>query len=127
MYKEFAIILIILVFVIGLDIITNNYIKETTSVMSNELKILEENIMKESLDDMQTKMTDIKNMWQKRYNILAYYIEHDELEKVGAQLSVIEANIKVTEYGNAVEDIEETIFTLKHIKEKEQFNLISIF
>lgn len=127
MYKEFIIISIILISVFGLDFFTNKYVKESVSIMTDKLETLEENILQNDLEIIEDKITEAKRIWQTKYNVLAYYIEHDELEKVGLELSSIDGNIKGDELGNAVDDINEAIFLLRHIQEKEQFDFRSIF
>ena len=127
MYKEFIIILLILVLVIGTDFITNNYVKDTVKIMQDELEELKVTIMHNNLKNIDKKMENVKDIWRKKYNVLAYYIEHDELEKVETGLAVLGANLEVKENNAAIEDIEETIYLLKHIEEKEQFDFRSIF
>ena len=54
-------------------------------------------------------------------------MEHDELEKVGNSLTALEAHIEVKEYNDAIENLDESIFILQHIQEKERFSIRSIF
>ena len=127
MYKEFIIISIILVLVISLDCITNKYVKESVSTMINKLEVLEDEILNENIDDIENRIKEAKDIWKRKYNVLAYYIEHDELEKVSLKLASIHGNVEGDELGNAVGDINEGIFLLKHIQEKEKFDFRSIF
>ncbi len=127
MHKEIIIISIILIIVFGLDIITNRFVKESVSIMTYKLEKLEETILQEKLEDVKNSIEEAKRIWQSKYNVLAYYVEHDELEKVGLELASIDGNVKGDELGNAVDDINEAIFLLRHIEEKEQFDFRSIF
>ena len=127
MYKEIIIVILVIALIIGLDIITNNYTKTSVSILSDELNILRENILQEDKENAQTQMMNIKNIWEKRYNILAYYIEHDELEKVETELTSLAAFLNVEEYGECISELDKTIFVLEHIEEKEKFDVRSIF
>lgn len=127
MYKEIIIVILVIALIIGLDIITNNYTKTSVSILSDELNILREDILQENKDKAQTRMGNIKNIWKERYNILAYYIEHDELEKVETELTSLAAFLNVEEYGECISELDKTIFVLKHIEEKEKFDVRSIF
>ena len=127
MYKEIIIVIVVITLIIGLDIITNNYTKTTVSILSEELNILREVILQENKDKAQTRMDNIKNIWEEKYNILAYYIEHDELEKVETELTSLGAFLNVEEYGECLSELDKTIFVLKHIEEKEEFDVRSIF
>ena len=127
MYKEFIIIIIVIALVISLDILTNNYTKNTVAIMSEELNILRKNILDKNTEEAQAKMLEIKEKWEKRYNVLAYYIEHDELEKVETQLTALAADLNSKELPHCINDLDTTIFILEHIQEKEKFDLKSIF
>ena len=61
------------------------------------------------------------------YKKLAYYIEHDELEKIELYLTALKSNIETKEYNQAVVEVDSCIFILKHIEEKYSFNLQNIF
>lgn len=127
MYKEFIIIVVVIVLIVGLDIITNKYTKDTVEIMSNELNILRKNILEEDKEKSQSQMQVIKEKWEERYKILAFYIEHDELEKVETEMTGLAADLNVEEYKHSIAELDTTIFILEHIQEKEEFHLRSIF
>lgn len=127
MYKEFIIIITVIVLVVGLDFITNKYTKNTVEIMSDELNIMREYILKEDKEKTEEQMQSIKNKWEERYKILAFYLEHDELEKVKTELTGLSAFLSVEEYNECICKIDTSIFILGHIQEKEEFHLRSIF
>lgn len=127
MHKEFIIIIVVIFLVVGLDIITNRYTKDTLGILSSELNVLREYIVDEEKEKSEEQMENIKQKWEERYKILAFYIEHDELEKVETQLTELAAFLSVEEYDECVCDIDTTMFILEHIQEKEEFNFRSIF
>ena len=73
------------------------------------------------------KMADLRQDWKVINERLAYYIEHDELEKVETELYTLNANIDTNEYEQGIEKIEKCKFILRHIQNKEAFNLRNIF
>ena len=127
MYKELIIIIVVVFLIVGLDIITNKYTKETLQILSGDLKILREYILDEDKIKSEEQMKIIKQKWEERYKILAFYIEHDELEKVETEMVKLEADIEVEEFKHCVSEIETTIFILEHIQEKEEMHFRSIF
>lgn len=127
MYKELFIIFIVIAIIVGLDIITNNYTKQTLEILSSELNILKDYILKEDKENSQEQMQKIKQKWEERYKILAFYIEHDELEKVETEMVKLEADIEVEEFKHCISELETTNFILEHIQEKEEMHLRSIF
>lgn len=127
MYKELIITLIVIVLVIGLDIISNNYLQETVKELSNQLNELRGLILAENQQEAQKQMQKVKQEWGERYKVLAYYIEHDELEKVETELVRLSADIDMEEYKHCINELNTSIFILEHIQNKEKLEIISIF
>jgi len=127
MYKEIIIIIVVISLIVGLDIITNNYTKQALEIIIYELNVLREYILSENKEKAEKQMQIVKEKWEDRYKILAFYIEHDELEKVETELTKLSADINVEEYKHCISELDTTIFILEHIQEKEEFHLRSIF
>ena len=127
MYKELIIIIVVIILIVGLDVITNKYTKETLQILSGDLKILREYILDEDKEKSKDQMKKIKENWEQRYKILAFYIEHDELEKVETEMVKLQADIDVEEFKHCVSELETIIFILEHIQEKEEMHLRSVF
>ena len=139
MKKELIISIVIFIFIVIGNIITQNYTKESVSDLSSNLEILKENINskiekrendKDSFDDNKELLDKIDNItknWDSRHNKLAYYIEHNELEKVEDNLTGLNSLVETEEYNEAVKELDKSIFILKHIEEKYKFNLENIF
>ena len=127
MYKELIIIIVVIILIVGLDVITNKYTKETLQILSGDLKILREYILDEDKIKSEEQMKIIKQNWEERYKILAFYIEHDELEKVETEMVKLQADIEVEEFKHCVSELETIIFILEHIQEKEEMHFRSIF
>ena len=127
MYKEFIIIFFVIALIVTLDVITNNYTKNSVNILTEKLSSLEQILKEEQSEEITSKVSNINKEWQKRYGKLAYYIEHDELEKVGTEITKISAYINVQEYDEAQNEIDTTIFILQHIEDKEKFSVRSIF
>ena len=60
--------------------------------------------------NLQSDMKKVKEKWEERYKILAFYIEHDELEKVETELTRLEADLGVEEYKHCISELDTTIF-----------------
>ena len=127
MYKEISIIIFVLILVIGFDIFTNRYTNQQTNLLMEELNHLKQNVLAENQKSSQEQMQAIKEKWGHIYQILAFYIEHDELEKVATELTRLAANLDMQQYKEGIQQIDTAIFILQHIQEKETLNGISIF
>ena len=129
MYKEVIIcIIIVTVLFIG-NTITEKYTSSSVEELSKQLTELKEELIKKekSNEFIYEKMEQIENEWQIRHQKLAYYIEHDELEKVETDLTLIKSYIEVEESNDCINKIDECIFIMEHIEERDKFNLENIF
>ena len=59
-------------------------------------------------------------------DILTFYIEHDELEKVNVQFERIIADYSVDSKEEVVPEIKEAIFILNHIEKKQRLTLRNV-
>ena len=97
--------------------------------MTGNLEDLKKNMISEEQDeeDLNNQIEDIVNNWNERHKKLAYYIEHDELEKVETELVSLKGNIEVKEYEQGIPNLNNCIFILEHIKEKTALQIKNIF
>ena len=124
MYKETILIVVI---ILGLDIITNRYTANAIDELSQSLDELKLDLNTKSKSEIEEKTNNIFSKWREHYDILAYYIEHDELEKVETQLTMLRSDQNEEQYEECKKEIDTTKFILKHIENKEKFTLQSIF
>ncbi len=129
MHKELIICIVVVVVITVLDIFTQNFTNESIAYMDEELSYLKENLIIDEVDKdlVDNKMKEIYENWEEKKEKLAYYIEHDELEKVNTELSSLKANILVEEYSQGVPNLEMCKFILNHIKEKTEIKIKNIF
>lgn len=129
MYKEIIICSIVIIIVVGLNILTENYTKESVALMTGNLENLKENMILEEQneEDINKQIDDIVNNWNDRHKKLAYYIEHDELEKVKTELVSLKGSIEVNQYEQGIPNLNNCIFILEHIKEKTALQIKNIF
>lgn len=126
MIKELVISIIIVISIFSLDVVTQNFTEQSTHETSNMLVELKDNI-KGKNPNIQELLEKIFDKWNKRKETLAYFIEHDELEKVETNLTNIKSFVAVEDLDMAISSIEEAEFILQHIEEKNRFNLKNIF
>lgn len=130
MYKEIVITIIIVILISVGDFLTQGYTERSIEEISNELQQLRGNLIEgEGTDQnkLQEEISTIYDNWEKMHQKLAYFIEHDELEKVETQLTSIKGNIEVAELEQSVPELDKGVFILKHIKNKEKLMIQNIF
>lgn len=129
MYKELVISIIVVGLIVVGNIVTQNNTTQAVEQISDSLTIVREEIQKQNTNQEQSKklMEEANKIWQERYETMAYYIEHNELEKVETELTKLKANIDMEEYAQGVENLDNCIFILEHIKDKTALKIVNIF
>ena len=136
MKKEIIISIIVITIVIIGNIVTQNNTKQSVAELNGNLDELKQNLI--GIADGEKKMdvdylrykemsTEIRDIWGEMQEVLSFYIEHDELEKVETQLAVINGQMESRIYDEAVTEIEKCQFILEHIADKTAFNIKNIF
>lgn len=127
MFKETIICIIIIVTILSLDIMTQKYTKNVTNEITKMLENLEQKITQNNSENIQEDSSKLKKEWDLYHKKLAYYIEHDELEKVDNAIVTMNSYIETKEYSDAKAEIAEVKFVLKHIQQKNILTLENIF
>lgn len=136
--KKILIIIIVIFFVISLDFMTENYTNKVVNEVNQELEIVNKKIEEGYVDnefvlgkniekDIRKISKKVLEKWRKQDNILSFYIEHDEIEKVSDKINLLNKQIEISNYTDAISSINETEFLLKHITEKQSLTWKNIF
>lgn len=127
MYKETIICIFIIILIIVLDIFTQNYTKKSSNEIIECLSELKIEIENNNLKKAQEKIEELDKKWDNKHDKLAYYIEHDELEKVDTAIVQVKSFVENDDIPSAVAELETGKFVLQHIERKYKFNLQNIF
>ena len=127
MYKETIICIFIIILIIILDIFTQNYTKKSSNEIIECLSELKIEIENDNLKKAKEKIEELDKKWDNKHDKLAYYIEHDELEKVDTAIVQVKSFVENDDIPSAVAEIETGKFVLEHIERKYKFNLQNIF
>ena len=127
MIKETVICIIIVIGIIGLEQFTQNFTKKTVKEITESFSKIENEIVKQDIEQINIEIETISNKWEDKQKKLAYYIEHDELEKVHTAIVTMKSYIKTNDFSSAMAELEEGKFVIEHIQEKKSFNLQNIF
>ncbi len=127
MHKELIICIILVILIIIGDIVTQNYTKKTVNYITEKLESLKQSLQEDSKENANEEISKIDEKWQEVHDKLAYYIEHDELEKVETDFTACKSLVSTGDYGQAISELEKMAFVLEHITDKYSFNLVNIF
>lgn len=131
MQKEIIVCIFIIVLITVGNVVTQNYTVESVESLADQLSDLKSDIFKEEenieRDSIKDKIKQIEDNWESRHDKLAYYIEHDELEKVDTAIVQVKSFVENEEIPSAIAELETGKFVLEHIERKYKFNLQNIF
>ncbi len=129
MYKELIISIVVIACIVIGNIITQNNTIEAVAQVSGQLTLLRQEMEKEDVNQEKAKkqMEKIEEIWAEKYRLMAFYTEHNELEKVQTELTKLKADIYMEEYAQGVENLESCIFILEHIKDKSALKIVNVF
>ncbi len=127
MYKELIICTVIIIIIVTLDIFLQNYTKTSTMEIEELLSEIKESIENKDTDSQKDKLNELDKTWEEKHNKLAYYIEHDELEKVDSSIVKVRYFLENGDIPSAIAELETGKFVLKHIEDKYKFNFQNIF
>ena len=127
--KQIIIMIIILIIIFTGAWYTQKFLDDTSSKLVSELENLKEDIetnnieedkLKEQADEICGQWKDISERW-------SIVVLHDELDLIETSLIKVKSKIKMGILDESMEDIDISIFLLKHITEKERTSLKNIF
>ena len=84
MYKEIVVCIIVIILIISMDLISNNYTKKVFDNLNENLGNLRNEMISENKDEgkINDELKKVEKQWNENFKILSCYIEHNELEKV---------------------------------------------
>ena len=128
MWRDIVFCIIIIVVIITVDFFIQDYIKNSAEELTIKLDNLKQEISnkeEDKINEVDTK--EVRETWKEKYKILASVIEHDELEKVEKNLTGIYSALENNELSEAISELDESMFILRHIKDKYSFKVENVF
>ena len=127
MYKELIICTVIIIIIVTLDIFLQNSTKNSTTEIEEILSEIKESVENKDTTKQNDKLNLLEQTWEDKHNKLAYYIEHDELEKVDSSIVKVRYFSENGDIPSAIAELETGKFVLKHIEDKYKFIFQNIF
>lgn len=130
MKKEIIICLIVIVSIVTLNILAETHTDLTMDRIEENLNELRVELLSENterINNINEKTITTFDTWKDEKDLLAIYIEHNELEKIEMYLWEIKSNVETKEFNIAVQSLDTCNFIMEHIKEKYKFNIKNIF
>lgn len=129
-FKEIIALIFIIAFLIISDVYVSRYTQSAIEEMdkkTDEIINLVLNHEEYNEEDSLNKINDFEKEWKEVEDKLAYFSEHDELEKVSVSITLMKANMEMNMKEDAYEKMQEIKFRIEHIKTKQKFALNNLF
>ena len=126
MFEQITIVIIIVILIIFLEVITSKNTNYSINKMLEEINTISD-LLEKDINKAKEKSKNIFKEWEKLENKMNYYLEHDELEKVGRQIAILESQINSENILDIKQNISEIKFLLRHIEEKPKITIDNIF
>lgn len=127
--KEVTIIILILIIIFGGATYTQKFLDNTTDRLVGKLENLKTKLENQSIDqqNLEEQTDEIYGEWEDINEKWSVVVLHDEIDLIETALIRMKSKIKTGSLDESMEDLDTSIFLLKHIKEKEKTNLKNIF
>ena len=128
MKREAIITISIVLLILSAEWLTQKYTHKAFAEIEENLIQLKEEILQTNANNSQLieKTEQISELWESKQENLSYYLEHNELEKVNTKTVLIKGYLESDSPQDAIPDLEEGLYIIEHIKEKEAFKLKNI-
>lgn len=129
MKKETVIVIITIVLIFIGNFILEKYSSWAITATTGQLEELKKMMSEKNVEQKEAKeMIDkIHEYWDEKYRTMAFFIEHNELEKVETELTGLRSSIEEEEYSNALNELARAEYLLKHLEDKNKLSWRNIF
>lgn len=132
MQKEIFIVIIIIIAIVSIDVLTNNYTKKNFGRIDEKLEEIKKiglSLINEEdkEDELKNKLGELEKDWHNINSKTAFFLEHDELEKINSSMIKFKSYFELGEYTEAIPELENCKFILKHLQDKEAIDPINLF
>ena len=127
--KEIIIIIVILIIIFCSAYYVQNFLNNTSDTLVSKLEDLKKDIEEGSIgeSELKQKSDEIYGEWEDINEKWSVIVLHDEIDLIETSLIRMKSKIKTGYINESMEDLDTSIFLLKHIKEKEKTSLKNIF
>jgi len=127
--KEITIILLIIIITFTGAAYTQKFLNNTADMLVSKLENLKTDIenKKGEQQNLEIQTDEIYGEWENINEKWSVVVLHDEIDLIETSLIRMKSKIKTGNLDESMEDLDTSIFLLKHIKEKEKTSLKNIF
>lgn len=127
MKKETIICVIVVILIVFINFIETKNTEKTFDELNTKLDEVRMILASKEEKDLKEDVNEIIKEWKDKNEILAFYIEHNELEKLEMYLWELSSYIETEEDNMAIQVLDTCKYMIAHIKEKYDCSLKNVF
>jgi len=130
-YKHLIFAIVIIIIVIVSDIIFEKYTKKSIETININIEKIYNTFEKDSKEYDKEELEEFAKQamdeWEKRADMLACFIEHEEVEKINAKLHLLDIELKNFLWGEAKRSTTEIRQMIDYLEGKYKLSIQNIF
>lgn len=127
MIRDLMIILFIISIVIFGHVYIQNMLEKNSQELIGKLEELKDKVEDEDKSNADKMIGDIYESWSEKSDNWAVVIDHEEIDNIQKSVLNLKSSINADDMDEIMSKIDECIFFISHIEDKERLNLKNIF
>jgi predicted PurR-regulated permease PerM len=125
-FKVLTVVFVLAVVIVAAGIIVNKTFASSADKIDHHIENVEHSASSGDWSGAEKNLSNIKNDWSKTQDLWAVLLDHAEMDNIDATLSKLEKYIKSQDKALTLGEASLLRLYVKHIPEKEKFNLSNI-
>ncbi len=129
--REIGIIIVVVIIIVVASWLVQNYIEKTSDEITFQLEELKSQIKQSKTNNNKEEAVKTAESalqkWEEVSKNWSMVVVHEELDKIELSLLEVKAAVETESYDDSLEEIDKSIFLVRHIKEKEALKIKNIF
>ncbi len=121
------VIIVFMIVILVLNWLVGSYTDKAINNMEAGVAQLKKTLLAGNYEESKKQSEKLRDNWNEYENKFAYFMDHEEIEKLSVKVAAIAENASNKEYELALEDSIETKFLLEHVKDKLKWKLNNVF
>ena len=121
------VIIVFMIVILVLNWLVGSYTDKAINNMEAGVAQLKKTLLAGNYEESKKQSEKLRDNWNEYENKFAYFMDHEEIEKLIVKVAAIAENASNKEYELALEDSIETKFLLEHVKDKLKWKLNNVF
>lgn len=125
--KDFILLLVILMCIVGLGMWQISYLEESSRYLKTDLNYAEYYIDLEKYEEAEKSMLLIENTWNNLKDTWGLFIHHDDIEYIDVSISEIKSYVKDMSKEDAKASIQKLISNISYTVDCEKVRFENVF